>query len=356
MSKKIAVIIVCYNGREYLPDLLNSLKNQTLKPTEIIFVDNNSKDDSIDYVRKNFSEVILIENKKNLGFAQANNQGIKEAFTRQNFSSENLSGLDFIFLLNQDTICDNNCLEELVKSAENENAKTFAFQPLVLCWPEKDKIQTSGDKFHFLGFGYSGGYKLSIANGQSQSRDITYASGAAMFINTQALKEVGLLDEDLFMYHEDLDLCLRARFLGYNIFLAPQSLVYHKYKAGVSPHRWYWSERNRGLTLLKFYKLPTLILIFLPWLFMELGVLGYSLMTGWFSLKIKTYFSALRLVPKTLIKRAKVQRTRKISDRQFSKYLEAKFNFAGFEHPLLKYLVNPIFGLYWKIFKKIIFW
>jgi len=351
MSKKIAVIIVCYNGREYLPDLLNSLENQTLKPAEIIFVDNDSKDDSVDYVRKNFSEVILIENKKNLGFAQANNQGIKEAFK---------NNPDFIFLLNQDTICDNNCLEELTRAAEKENAKTFAFQPLVLCWPEKDKIQTSGDKFHFLGFGYSGGYKQPFNQVtkqlSNQVTDITYASGAAMFINAQALKEVGLLDEDLFMYHEDLDLCLRARFLGYNIFLASQSLVYHKYKAGVSPYRWYWSERNRGLTLLKFYKLPTLILIFLPWLFMELGVLGYSLRTGWFSLKIKTYFSALRLLPKTLIKRVKVQRTRKISDRQFSKYLEAKFNFAGFEHPLLKYLVNPIFGLYWKIFKKIIFW
>ena len=59
MSKKIAIIIVCYNGREYLPDLLNSLKNQTLKPTEIIFIDNDSKDDSVDYVQKNFSEVIF---------------------------------------------------------------------------------------------------------------------------------------------------------------------------------------------------------------------------------------------------------------------------------------------------------
>ena len=347
MSKtKIAIIIVCYNGRDYLPDCLNSLKKQSLEPDQIIIVDNASTDQSVDYISENFPDFKLIKNKKNQGFAQSNNQGI-------DFALKN--NPDFIFLLNQDTICDQDCLEQLANTAR-KGKKIFAYQPLILCWPEKNQIQTSGDKMHFLGFGYSEDYKKLITENQKLKTSITYASGAAMFINVQALKEVGLLDHDLFMYHEDLDLCLRARFLGYDIVLVPQAIIYHKYQEGIPKHRWYWSERNRLLTLLKFYKFKPLILIFPAWLFMEMGVLFYSLMTGCFSLKIKSYFSVLYYLPKTLRKRKRIQKSRKITDQELSQYLESKFDFAGFTHPLLKYIVNPIFGFSWKILKKSIWW
>jgi len=347
----VSVVIVSYNGREYFPDLFNSLKLQTLRPSQIIVVDNGSTDGSQEFLSKfkvQGLEFRVIFSNKNTGFAEGNNQGTEEALK---------ASPDYIFLLNQDTIVDKNCLKELVGFAEkNKSENFFALQPLILCWPEKDRIQTSGDRIHFLGFGYSGDYKLQVTSYKLQIKEIPYASGAAMFIDARALNEVGLFDKDLFLYHDDLDLCLRARFLGYKIFLAPRAIVYHKYKAGLSPHRWYWSERNRLITLIKFYKLPTLILIFLPWLIMELGVLVYSLLTGWFWLKIKSYFSNFWQLPKTLWKRRKIQGSRKITDRELIEYLEAKFDFAGLEDPLLKYLVNPILGLTWQILKRLIFW
>lgn len=345
---KIAIVIVTYNGREYLPDCFNSLAKQTLLPKEIIVVDNASQDDSVKYVKEKYSQVNLIENKKNLGFAQANNQGIEVAL--QNKS-------DYIFLLNQDTICQPDCLENLVKGIEKQK-NIFAVQPLILCWPEKDKIQTAGDKIHYLGFGYCDGYKKPVNKEviDKLETNITYGSGAGLFISTQALKKVGFLDKDLFLYHEDLDLCLRARFLNYDIKLVPEARLYHKYTEGIPKHRWYWSERNRQLTLLKFYKVPTLILIFPAWLFMELGILAYSLFSGWFLLKIKSYFSILLQIPKTLIKRRKIQKTRKITDKELVKYLEPRFKFAGFTHPLLQYVVNPVLGAYWQLIKKIIIW
>jgi len=345
---KIAIVIVTYNGREYLPDCFNSLAKQTLLPEEIIVVDNASQDDSVKYIKEKYSQIDLIENKKNLGFAEANNQGIEVAF--QNKS-------DYIFLLNQDTICEPDCLENLVKGIEKEK-NVFAVQPLILCWPEKDKIQTAGDKIHYLGFGYCDGFKKSAKKEviDKLETNLTYGSGAGLFINVQALKKVGFLDKDLFLYHEDLDLCLRARFLNYDIKLVPDAKMYHKYTEAISNNRWYWSERNRLLTLLKFYKIPTLILIFPTWLFMELGILAYSLVSGWFLLKIKSYFSILLQLPKTLIKRRKIQKTRKIIDKDLVKYLEPRFNFAGFTHPLLQYVVNPVLGVYWQVIKKIIIW
>ncbi|MDA2921946.1 glycosyltransferase family 2 protein [Patescibacteria group bacterium AH-259-L07] len=346
---KIAVIIVSYNGRDYLPDCLYSLKQQTVKPFQIILVDNNSNDDSVLYVKENYPEVIVIENKKNIGFARGNNIGISEALRKNS---------DYIYLLNQDTICDKDCLKELAKAAQSISKKFFAFQSLLLCWPEKDMVQNSGCKMQFLGFGYSGDYKKPVSqlSYTDEFPSITYASGAAMFINVKALAEVGLLDHDLFMYHEDSDICIRARFLGYDILLAPKSIVYHKYTEGVFPHRFYWSERNRLITFFKFYKLPTLILLFPLVLFMEFGIFGYCLFSGWFFLKIKSYFSFLLQIPKTLVKRRRIQSSRKISDKEFSQYLENKFSFAGFTHPLLKYIVNPIFGIAWKVLRKSIQW
>ncbi len=364
-SSKITIVIVSYNGRKYLPDCFNSLGKQTLLPEEIIVIDNASTDGSQEFLSKFKVRLIephaeldgmeglrfkIIFNDKNTGFAQANNQGIEIALRNKS---------DYIFLLNQDTVCRPNCLEKLVEWAEREKKNVFAWQPMILCWPQKDLIQTAGDKIHYLGFGFCGDYKkpinqLSIIN--NQLSDITYASGAAMFINAGLLSEVGLLDRDLFLYHEDLDLCLRARFLGYEIKLAPAAIIYHKYTEGIPKHRWYWSERNRLLTLLKFYKWQTLILVFPAWLFMEGGVLSFSLMTGWFHLKLKSYFTCLWQIPKTLIKRKKLQKIRKIKDRQLAEFLEAEFSFAGFENQIIKKIVNPILGTYWRLARKIIFW
>lgn len=361
MSQKIFVVIPFYNGREYIPDCFDSLNKQTIVPEKIIVIDNNSTDGSQELL-VNFqfpisppspkwlrrpSNFQLILNDVNLGFVGAANQGIKEAINQ---------GADFVFLLNQDTLCDQKCLENLL-AVEQSQVNIFAVQALLLCWPQKNLIQTSGDRIHFLGFGYSGDFKQPADLYKNiQFKNITYASGAAMFINVEALKKVGLFDQDLFMYHDDLDLCWRARFLGYQIILAAQAIVYHKYTEKLIKSRWYWSERNRTLTLLKFYKWQTLVLIFPVWLVMELGVLLYSLLTGWFVLKIKSYGTALKLLPQTIRKRVKTQLSRQVSDRQIAKTLDGQFNFAGFGHPVLKYLINLIFGLYWFLVRQMIFW
>ncbi|MDO9579725.1 MAG: glycosyltransferase family 2 protein [Bacteroidales bacterium] len=347
-NTKIAIIILSYNGQGYLPDLFKSLREQTLKPSEVVIVDNNSSDDSVDYIKKNFSEATLVVSKKNTGFARGNNIGIKKALE---------NNPDYIFMLNQDTVCDKECLEILAREASS-SGNLFACQPLIMCWPEKKLIQTSGNKMHFLGFGYSGDYKKEATDKvvQKLNRNPFYLSGAAMFIDVNALKKIGLLDEDLFLYHEDTDICLRAKFLGYQMKLIPEAIIYHKYTEAISKNRWFWSERNRPLTLLKFYKLPTLILIFPLWFFMELGVLFYSLIDGWLITKAKSSIASCSLFSKTFKKRAQIQKTRQIKDREFVKNIEPCFNFAGFEHPLIKYIVNPVFGFFWKIIRFFIFW
>jgi len=157
------------------------------------------------------------------------------------------------------------------------------------------------------------------------------------------------------MYHEDMDLCLRARFLGRKILLAPQAIVYHQYQGKITPFKWAWSERNRQLTLLKFYKFPSLLLIFPCWLMVEIGSLFYSALIGALFLKIKGYFEILSLSPKFLAKRKKIQKTRKIKDKELAVYLDGEFHFRAFISPLF-YLINPILSLSWRVIKKIMFW
>lgn len=348
-SIKIAVIILSYNGEKYFPELFASLRSQTLSPQEIVIVDNNSQDNSVQYIQENFPEATLIVGKKNLGFAGGNNLGIKKALE---------SKPDYIFLLNQDTVCDSRCLEILAKKAQRED-NFFAAQPLIMCWPPQDNlIQTSGNRLHFLGFGYSGNYKKKAFPKVIKKIDQNpaYLSGAALFIRSSILEKIGLLDEDLFLYHEDTDLCWRAKLRGYSLKVFPEALIYHKYTEAISQNRWFWSERNRPLFLLKFFKAPTLILIFPCFLLMELGILFYSLFDGWFLVKIRSIFSAGGQFFKTLRKRHQIQKNRQVSDRELIAKIDNCFDFAGFEHPLIKYIINPFFGFYWKFVKIFIFW
>jgi len=350
MNKKaIAVVIVSFNARRYLADCFSSTGRQGERPEEIIVVDNNSSDGTSDYLRGlssiNGIKIRTILNKKNQGFAKGNNQGIQQAMADK---------MDYIFLLNQDTEIDPGCLRHLLGAAEKQK-DGFIWQPMILCHSQKNLIQTSGDRIHFLGFGCSGDYGLEIKNLKLEIKEIPYASGAAMLLKSESLKEIGLFDEDLFMYHEDMDLCLKGRLLGKKIFLVPQAIVYHKYQAKITPFKWAWSERNRQLTLLKFYKFPTLLFIFPCWLMIEIGSLFYSALIGALFLKIKGYFEIFSLLPKFLKKRKKIQKTRKIKDKELARYLDEEFHFSAFSSPLF-YFLNPILGSSWRVIRKIMWW
>ncbi len=345
---KISVVIVTYNAKEYIKECLESLKKQTLKPLEVIVVDNNSSDNTIDIIKRDFPEVSLIENKDNKYFAPGNNQGIELALK---------SNPDYVFLLNQDTVCEPDCLERLAQKAREKNL--VLAQSLLMYHPETHLVQTAGNNLHFLGFGYSSGYKVAKEKFDFKKDKLlhpAYLSGAALLIKSSFLREYGGLDSKMFMYHEDTDISLRARILDILPRLVPESIVYHKYTENISNFRWFWSERNRFVILLKFYKLPTLILILPALLFMELGIIFYSIVSGWFFTKIKSYISWISILPHILKERKEIQKMRKTPDKKLAKLLTKKFDFEGFTHPLIKYIVNPILGVYWGLVSKIIFW
>ncbi|MBU4332089.1 glycosyltransferase family 2 protein [Patescibacteria group bacterium] len=366
--KKAAVIIVTYNAEKYIEPLFESLAKQDYPKDDfrLFLVENKSEDKTIAEIKKwvdaeinrngsnisnksnilnkDFLDVEIIENKKNLGFAGGYNVGMNKSLDR---------GFDYIVLLNQDMEVDEHWLSEMVKKVESDKS-IGAVQSLMLLTKKRDKINSTGERLNYLGIGYSGNYQLLIINYQPKDNIISYASGAAVLFKSDVLKRVGLFDESFFMYHEDSDLSWRVRLAGYDIVLADKAIVYHDYKFNRNPKTFYWTEKNRLTFLLKNFEFKTLVLIFPIFAVMECGMLLHALVTGWFWQKIKSYGWVLRNLGNILKSRKEVQELRKVRDRDLKKYLVAGIEFGGLENVLLKYVANPVLKLYWWVVKRLI--
>jgi GT2 family glycosyltransferase len=349
MDKKVAIILVDYNGQKYLADCLDSLTklDYPKENYKIFFIDNGSSDDSLAYAQKNFSDLEFIINSKNLGFAEGNNIGIEKALSL---------GYDYIYLINQDTVSEPDSLNKLVEVLASDE-KIAAVQPRLMLWPDKDKVNSLGNSIHYLGFGFSsGGYQKF--EGDLSPKEIAYPSGAAVLIKAEVLKKIGLFDNNLYLYHEDLDLGWRMRMSGYKILVAPEAVVYHKYEFSRSISKYYYMERNRFICLLENYKIGTLLLIFVAGLIMELGLFIYSIFSGFWleKLKVYAYFFNLNNWKIILATREKKAVLRQVKDREIIRLFTGKIQFQEIDNSLLKYIVNPIFNLYWQIIKHLIIW
>jgi hypothetical protein len=353
MAPRVAVVLINYKSyaKKYLDDCISSLRKQSYpKDSFRVFIaDNAASKESSDFLAKTVPETEIIAEEKNLGFAAGNNLIMRRAI-EENYN--------YVVLFNMDTLADPNWLSELVAAAEN-NPKAGAIQSLILLHPETEKINSLGNQLHFLGFGFCEGYGENISKTKNQSaKQFFYASGASVLYPVKVLREVGLFDPEFFMYHEDTDLSWRLRLAGYEMALAPKSIMYHKYEFSRSIMQFYYMERNRMIMIFENYRLGTLLLIFLPFLFMELGMLGYAALRGVFLTKLKVYGYFLR--PKNWVRMIKNKRAkaklRKVSDRELAKLIVGKLEFQEIANPVLKYLVNPVLNIYWQAVRNLIFW
>lgn len=348
LRDKVVVIIVSYNGREYLPALMPPLVQEKYHDfdVEILVVDNNSSDDSVEFIKNNFPSVDIIVNKENTGFVGGNNIGYDWAKTR---------GADYIYLLNQDTVVSPGFLEPLYKFAKQN--KFGSLQSKLRLWSKKDRINTVGNAIHFLGFGY-GTESGKIDRNDHKIKKINYSSGAGEFLSMAALAELGyLFDETMFMYLEDLDLGWSLSMLGYDNYLIPESVIYHKYEFKRGMKHFYYFERNRLWVMLKNYKIATLIIIFPAWLIMEFGQLMLAMINRRTKDKIKAYSFLFSVSDMKMLatKRKYIQSKRTRSDRQVISKFTGLILFQPLNSLALK-TANVLFFIYWQLIKIFIFW
>lgn len=340
----ISVIIVAYNSDEYLRDCLKSLFRARYKHLEILVVDNNSKDktrDIINSFRKRISHIFL---DNNVGYAGANNIGIKHA-----------NG-EFIFLLNPDTKVDINIFNNLLKAFRN-NADMVVGQPIVYLMKDSKRVNLTGKVTHFLGFDWVRGYKKTMYPCEGE---IMSFSGCGVMIKKFVFNKTKAFDQNYFMYYEDSDLSWRLRLFGYKLMFVPSAIMYHDYKyIPVEQYqslksKLFYNERNRIMTLYKNYSMRTIVLLLPAALFLEFCMILYALFGGWCIEKIKGYVSIIALRHSLQKNRVFVQKNRVASDREIVRDFMSTLNTKIYNNGAVKILVNPFLFCYWSLAKNFI--
>lgn len=266
----VSVIIVNYNGEALLEDCLGSLRRQTYRDFEVVFVDNGSADRSIERARELMPEARIIPLAENTGFAKGNNVGIEAATGR------------YVVLVNNDTEADPRFLEELVLAAE-ANHQAGMIAPKILNFFDRDLIDSVGGLL-LCGDGIGQGRGRGERDrGQYDAlEEILLPSGCAALYRREMLDEVGLFPEDFFAYCEDSDLGLRGRWAGWSAVSAPRAVVFHKYSASssaYSPWKLRLVERNHYLLALRTF--PLRMLATVPaWSLYRYSLMAMALASG----------------------------------------------------------------------------
>lgn len=247
MNKKVAVVILNWNGKELLKKYLQSVVDNSHQ-AEVVVVDNNSTDDSIKFLQDNYPTVRLIILDKNYGFTGGYNKGLKEIDS------------DYYVLLNSDVQVTNNWIEPIISLMESDE-KIAICQPKLLSYNNKKEFEyagAAGGYIDYLGYPFCAGrifQHLEHDIGQyNKPREVFWASGAAMFIKSNIFHEFNGLDEDFFAHMEEIDLCWRVKNAGYKVFYCPFSAVYHLGGGTlnkISPKKTYLNFRNNLLLLYK---------------------------------------------------------------------------------------------------------
>jgi GT2 family glycosyltransferase len=214
-----AIVLLNWNSGEMTAECIRSVLRMNTSSFEIIVVDNGSKDGSAEYLRRQFPEITVLPQDHNLGFAAGCNVGMKLALERQ---------FEYVLPLNNDTVVDPAFLTELLFAA-SQRPKAAMISPKIYFWDMPDRFWWAGGSFSlWAGIAKHIGRK-KVDKGQFDSdNELDWATGCALLIRTAALRETGLFDENFFGNGEDLDLSLRMRNAGYEIWFAPKAKLWHK--------------------------------------------------------------------------------------------------------------------------------
>ncbi|MDU1567701.1 MAG: glycosyltransferase family 2 protein [Clostridium sp.] len=247
MKEKVAIILVNYNGKNYNEECINSILKSTYKNYEIIVVDNNSIDNSVELLVEKFDNNIkIITSESNLGFSGANNLGIKYALENE---------FDYVMLLNNDTVIDKDMIKIMVDSSFN----SVVVSPKIYYYDDKNILWSAGGRINwFKGLSIQYGINEMDNEENNKKKEIEFATGCCILIPIQAIKKVGMMSEDYFLYYEDTDYCVRLIRKGFKIIYEPKAVLYHKVSATTGGEKskmyWYYMTRNRLIFNKKFNK------------------------------------------------------------------------------------------------------
>lgn len=245
-NKKIGIVLVNYNGSEFLNQCIDSIKSSTYENYKIILVDNASTDKSIEKVRNRYSDIVIIEVGENCGIAKGNNIGIKKALELE---------CEYILLLNNDTEIHREMIENMLEKAREDimiTCKMYYYNPNNIIWCAGGEIDwTNATTIHY-GDGKVDNVEVNI------SRFVEYTPTCCLLVHNTVFKKVGFMDENYFLYYDDVDFIVRAKQKGIKVWYESTAKLWHKVSSSSggsrSPISIYYGDRNRLYFINKFYK------------------------------------------------------------------------------------------------------
>lgn len=273
MQKPLVISVILNTNRKAdTLECLESLHCNTYPNQKIIVLDNCSTDGSVAAIQLAYPNVEIIELTDNLGYAGNNNVGIRVAMDQ---------GADWVFVLNEDIILQDDCIEKLV-AIGGQDGRIGIIGPMVYHHDEPNVIQSAG--------GLLGKYWESIHLGKNEldqgqfyiPHRVEWVSGCAILVRRTAIEQAGMLDKDYFIYWEETEWCIRIGRAGWKIMHVPQAKIWHK---GVSryyqpkPSFTYYGTRNHLLTLVK-HKAPLGVKIF-TWAQLARTLASWSIKPKW---------------------------------------------------------------------------
>lgn len=265
---KVEIIILTHNGKKHIERCLNSLKKTRYSNLIVSVVEQNSSDGSAEYIREKHAWVNLILNNENKGFAEGNNEVLRNSKAK------------YCILLNNDTEQELSWIRELVKVAEKRK-DVGALQPKILSMNDRKRFEYAGAGGGFIDmYGYPvcrGRIFDSVEKDEGQYDDLIetfWSCGVAMFLNMEAIRKVGYLDETFGSYGEELDFCWRLNLAGYKVVFVPDSVIYHLGSASWGKKecnfkKEYLHQRNHWIPLFKNYSMKNWFRILPIKLFLE---------------------------------------------------------------------------------------
>lgn len=238
MGSNIAVVICNYNKKDYIINCIKSVKKSTYRYFDIYVVDNASTDGSVDSINKEFgNEVTLLINAENLGGSGGFNTGIKAVVDK---------GYKYIYLLDNDVSIDSYALENLYNYME-KNEEVAVSGSKIYFMDKPNNVQEFGSFIDFDNYNMRLENRGRLDLNINESVECDYVPACSALFRADALRQVGIIDEDYFVYWDDIDLCYRLKIAGYKIIANPNSMVWHKGGGTVRKNTFgtYYFWRNR---------------------------------------------------------------------------------------------------------------
>ncbi len=308
---KVSVVVPNWNGMRFVGMCLDSLAKLDFADYEVIVVDNGSSDGSREMIEEQYPDVRLLKLPENMGFAIACNEGIKA------------SNAEYIVLLNNDIEVTPDWLRELYEGMERHPECGMGTTKMMFL-DQRDVFYNTGDLFHSWSAGGGRGQGEKDV-GQYEKEDYVFGAcaGAGIYRRT-FFNQVGLFDEDFFIFAEDVDLNMRGQLQGFRAVYLPKAKVYHIGTATVglySDRYVYLCKRNDLWVFIKNYSLKMYFkFIFSIWKH-QFADIKYFTYRGQGQVLLKSKWDALKLLPQMLFRRSQIQQSRTAYDHEVEKLI-----------------------------------